>query len=104
MIVLVPSHAYPIKHCFITEGPPLKEDIRFLGRILGDVISDQEGGEVFYLVETIRKNLIAYLHGPIVEENMMTDPIMNRLITPPATGGENKPITACVSFVPLFDT
>ena len=31
-----------------------KEDIRLLGRILGDVIRDQEGAHVYALVEKIR--------------------------------------------------
>ena len=33
---------------------PLFADIRLLGRLLGDVIRDQEGGEVFAIVERIR--------------------------------------------------
>jgi len=33
---------------------PLFEDIRLLGRLLGDVIRDQEGEEVFAVVERIR--------------------------------------------------
>jgi phosphoenolpyruvate carboxylase len=32
----------------------LVEDIRLLGRILGDVIREQEGVDVFNLIETIR--------------------------------------------------
>src|SRR6476620_6020585 len=39
---------------------PLLEDIRLLGRILGDVIRDQEGVEAFELVERIRKLSVAY--------------------------------------------
>jgi phosphoenolpyruvate carboxylase len=34
---------------------PMREDIRFLGRILGDTIRDQEGDTVFDLVEGIRQ-------------------------------------------------
>jgi phosphoenolpyruvate carboxylase len=34
---------------------PMREDIRFLGRILGDTIRDQEGETVFDLVEGIRQ-------------------------------------------------
>jgi phosphoenolpyruvate carboxylase len=33
---------------------PLVEDIRLLGRILGDVIREQEGVEAFELVERVR--------------------------------------------------
>ena len=39
---------------------PLLEDIRLLGRILGDVIREQEGVERFELVERIRKLSVAF--------------------------------------------
>ena len=39
---------------------PLVEDIRLLGRILGDVIREQEGGAAFELVEQIRKLSVAF--------------------------------------------
>ncbi|WP_026354800.1 phosphoenolpyruvate carboxylase [Massilia niastensis] len=39
---------------------PLKEDIRLLGRILGDVVRDQEGEEVFGVVETIRQTAVRF--------------------------------------------
>ncbi len=39
---------------------PLVEDIRLLGRILGDVIRDQEGVAAFDLVERIRKLSVAF--------------------------------------------
>ena len=39
---------------------PLVEDIRFLGRILGDVIREQEGEEAFDLIEQIRKLSVAF--------------------------------------------
>ena len=39
---------------------PLVEDIRLLGRILGDVIREQEGGEAFDLVERIRTLSVAF--------------------------------------------
>jgi phosphoenolpyruvate carboxylase len=34
---------------------PLQDDIRLLGRLLGDTVRDQEGSAVFDLVETIRR-------------------------------------------------
>ncbi len=40
----------------------LLDDIRFLGRILGDVIREQEGREAFELVERIRQLSVAYRH------------------------------------------
>ena len=39
---------------------PLKEDIRLLGRLLGDVLRDQEGVEVFDIVETIRQTAVRF--------------------------------------------
>ena len=39
---------------------PLIEDIRFLGRILGDVIREQEGDAAFALIERIRQLAVAY--------------------------------------------
>lgn len=39
---------------------PLVEDIRLLGRILGDVIREQEGREAFELIERVRQLSVAY--------------------------------------------
>jgi phosphoenolpyruvate carboxylase len=39
---------------------PLVADIRLLGRILGDVIREQEGNEAFELIERIRRLSVAY--------------------------------------------
>ncbi len=39
---------------------PLVEDIRLLGRILGDTIREQEGAEAFELVERVRQLAVAY--------------------------------------------
>jgi phosphoenolpyruvate carboxylase len=39
---------------------PLVEDIRLLGRILGDVIREQEGQDAFDLIERVRKLSVAY--------------------------------------------
>jgi phosphoenolpyruvate carboxylase len=39
---------------------PLKEDIRLLGRLLGDVLRDQEGDAVFDVVETIRQTAVRF--------------------------------------------
>jgi phosphoenolpyruvate carboxylase len=39
---------------------PLGEDIRLLGRMLGDVIREQEGPAAFDLVEKIRKLSVAF--------------------------------------------
>ncbi|WP_449413414.1 phosphoenolpyruvate carboxylase [Pandoraea soli] len=39
---------------------PLREDIRFLGRLLGDVLREQQGSDAFDLVETIRQNAVRF--------------------------------------------
>src|SRR5436190_22034598 len=39
---------------------PLKEDIRLLGRLLGEVLREQEGEEVFSVVETIRQTAVRF--------------------------------------------
>ena len=43
---------------------PLVDDIRLLGRILGDVIREQEGAAAFELIEQIRKLSVAFRRGP----------------------------------------
>ncbi len=40
---------------------PLKDDIRMLGRLLGDTVREQQGEEIFDLVETIRQKSVTYL-------------------------------------------
>jgi phosphoenolpyruvate carboxylase len=42
------------------KNKPLVEDIRLLGRILGDVIREQEGSDAFELVERVRQLSVAY--------------------------------------------
>ena len=39
---------------------PLRHDIRFLGAILGDTIRDQEGDEIFGIVEEIRQTSVRF--------------------------------------------
>src|SRR5215470_20175648 len=54
-----PTEQPPVRRAKDNERP-LLEDIRLLGRILGDVIREQEGPEVFDLVERIRKLSVAF--------------------------------------------
>lgn len=44
----------------LSKDQPLIEDIRLLGRILGDVIREQEGQPTFDLIERIRQLSVAY--------------------------------------------
>ncbi len=43
-----------------SKNKPLVEDIRLLGRVLGDVIREQEGAEAFELIERIRQLSVAF--------------------------------------------
>ncbi|WP_258002259.1 phosphoenolpyruvate carboxylase [Burkholderia sp. WAC0059] len=45
---------------FDDKDRPLFEDIRFLGRLLGDVVREQEGDAVFEVVETIRQTAVRF--------------------------------------------
>ncbi|HEX5464896.1 MAG TPA: phosphoenolpyruvate carboxylase [Burkholderiales bacterium] len=46
---------------------PLREDIRLLGRLLGDTLREQEGDETFDLVERIRRTAIAFRREQLPE-------------------------------------
>ena len=52
------SNVYPLDATAEPEAEkdaPLRDDIRLLGRLLGDTVREQEGAETFELVERIRK-------------------------------------------------
>lgn len=55
-----PSIASPNNKASADKDAPLKEDIRLLGRLLGDVLRDQEGDSVFDVVETIRQTAVRF--------------------------------------------
>lgn len=57
----------------------LKEDIRFLGRLVGDVVREQEGNETFNTVEAIRRQSIAYLRSSEAEDKVALEEILNAL-------------------------
>ena len=44
----------------IDKDEPLKEDIRLLGRLLGDVLRTQEGDAVYDVVETVRQTAVRF--------------------------------------------
>ena len=50
----------PLKRHSRDNERPLVEDIRLLGRILGDVIREQEGAEIYELIEKIRKLSVSF--------------------------------------------
>jgi len=39
---------------------PLREDVRLLGRILGDTLREQEGEETFQLIENVRRAAVRF--------------------------------------------
>ena len=45
---------------FAEKDGPLKDDIRFLGAVLGDTIRAQEGDEMFDTVESIRRTSVRF--------------------------------------------
>ncbi|MEQ1536092.1 MAG: phosphoenolpyruvate carboxylase [Burkholderiaceae bacterium] len=55
---------------------PLVEDIRLLGRILGDVIREQEGAAAFELIEQIRKLSVAFRR----DEDHTADKALKKLL------------------------
>ncbi|ESR23322.1 phosphoenolpyruvate carboxylase [Lutibaculum baratangense] len=65
------------------EGPakdlPLREDIRRLGRILGETVREQEGESTFALVEAIRQTSIRFHRGEDQEAQRELEKILNRL-------------------------
>ncbi|HEX7908212.1 MAG TPA: phosphoenolpyruvate carboxylase [Paraburkholderia sp.] len=50
--------ATPPESFFLDKDRPLFEDVRLLGRLLGDVLQQQEGHDVFDVVETIRQTAV----------------------------------------------
>jgi len=50
----------PLKRNSRDNERPLVEDIRLLGRILGDAIRQQEGAEIYELIEKIRKLSVSF--------------------------------------------
>ena len=56
-----PTRPRPARTAAVPEkDQPLVEDIRLLGRILGDVIREQEGKKAFELIEQIRQLSVAF--------------------------------------------
>ena len=43
-----------------SKDQPLREDVRLLGRILGDTLREQEGEAYFQLIENVRKAAVRF--------------------------------------------
>ena len=59
----------------------LKDDIRLLGRILGDTVRDQQGQEIFDLVELIRQTSVRFHRDGDQEARAKLETIL-RSLTP----------------------
>lgn len=58
---------------------PLKNDIRLLGRILGDTIRSQEGTAVYELIETIRQTSIRFRRDDDFQAKQELESLLNAL-------------------------
>ncbi|WP_233556199.1 phosphoenolpyruvate carboxylase [Noviherbaspirillum sedimenti] len=58
---------------------PLREDIRLLGRLLGDVLREQEGETVFAVVETIRQTAVRFRRESDAQAGADLDRMLKKL-------------------------
>ena len=58
---------------------PLRENIRLLGRMLGDVLREQEGEETFNIIETIRRTAISFRRDPSTQSDTKLWEILQNL-------------------------
>ena len=58
---------------------PLVEDIRLLGRILGDVIREQEGSAAYELIEQVRKLSVAFRRDANIEADKALKKLLKSL-------------------------
>ncbi|MDO5288033.1 MAG: phosphoenolpyruvate carboxylase [Pseudomonadota bacterium] len=60
---------------------PLQDDIHLLGRLLGEVIQEQEGRPIFQLVERIRRLSVAFRHQQDARVQQRLTAVLKRLST-----------------------
>jgi phosphoenolpyruvate carboxylase len=58
---------------------PLREDIRLLGRILGDTIRAQEGAEIYELVEKVRQLCVCFRRDDDLQAHRELETTLDRL-------------------------
>jgi phosphoenolpyruvate carboxylase len=63
----------------VDKDAPLREDIRLLGRLLGDVLRDQEGEDVFAVVETIRQTAVRFRRESDAQSGAELDKLLKKL-------------------------
>ncbi len=69
----------------VDKDTPLREDIRLLGRLLGEVIRSQEGQDIFDVVESIRRISVRFHRNEDVEAREQLEEILGGL-TPEQDG------------------
>src|SRR5712671_7657760 len=65
----------------LEEDARLRNDIRLLGRILGDTVRDQEGADAFDLVERIRQTSIRFHRDDDKPARLELEAILDRMST-----------------------
>ncbi|SFU44066.1 Phosphoenolpyruvate carboxylase, type 1 [Nitrosomonas eutropha] len=73
------ANIVPEKDTSLEKDHPLREDIRLLGRMLGDTIRELEGEPMFDLVETIRQTAVRFRREQDEEAGKELDTILNHL-------------------------
>ncbi|MEN3363794.1 MAG: phosphoenolpyruvate carboxylase [Burkholderiales bacterium] len=63
----------------VDKDAPLKEDIRLLGRLLGNVLREQEGETVFHVVETIRQTAVRFRRESDPQSGAELDKLLKKL-------------------------
>ncbi len=58
---------------------PLREDVRLLGRILGDTIREQDGEETFHLVENVRRSAVRFRKTQDNQDRIQLEAILDAL-------------------------
>lgn len=63
----------------LDKDAPLREDIRLLGRLLGDVVREHEGDVVFKVIETIRQTSIKFRQDATAQSAKELDTLLKKL-------------------------
>ncbi|HMZ30844.1 MAG TPA: phosphoenolpyruvate carboxylase, partial [Thauera aminoaromatica] len=58
---------------------PLRDDIRLLGRLLGDTVRDQQGEAAFGLIERIRQNSVRFRRDDDIAARRELEDILDAL-------------------------
>jgi phosphoenolpyruvate carboxylase len=69
----------PVIAATADKDQPLREDIRLLGRLLGDTLREQEGGPLFELVEGIRRSALRFRRDGDLGERAALESLLGTL-------------------------